>query len=218
MFGVIHKIHGVKLSPATQTVMVVAYEKDLNVDLIMCNFAVAEHKSAAWLEVHPFGQVPYLEEDDFKLYESRAISRYLATKYADQGTKLLPDPADLKAMALVDQFISVEMSNFFPSAGGITREAIFAPRFGGKTDPVALEKYHSDLKAKLDGFERILAKQNYLGGKEIGLADLYCLALGTRTESAFPDIFNDPAKPNVARWWNAISTRPSWKRVLEETK
>lgn len=36
---------------------------------------------------------------------------------------------------------------------------------GGKTDAAALEKHREDLKTKLDGFERIFAKQDYLGGK-----------------------------------------------------
>ncbi|KAG8883205.1 hypothetical protein FRB97_007027 [Tulasnella sp. 331] len=193
------KLYGAKQSTCSQTVKVVAYEKGLNVDIIPCNFAVAEHKSAAWLEIQPFGQVPYLDEDGFKLYESRAMSRYLATKYADQGTQLLPDLTDLKAMALADQFMSVEASNFYPYTSGIAKEAIFAPMFGGKTNPEALEKHRSDLKAKLEGFERIFAKQDYLGGKEVGLADLYCLSMGVLAEKVFSDIFDDPAKPNVAR-------------------
>ncbi|KAG8852113.1 hypothetical protein FRB96_008914 [Tulasnella sp. 330] len=210
-------VHGAHMAACTQLVKVVAYEKDLKVDVIGFDFAGAEHKSAAWLEIQPFGQIPYLEEDDFKLYESRAIARYLATKYAEQGVKLLPDPKDLKAMALADQSMSVEMSNFYPYVSGIAYQAVFMPRFGKETDQVALEKHRSDLKGKIDGFERIFAKQDYLGGKSIGLADLYCLPYGTMAEKVFPELFNDPAKPNFARWWKAVSTRPTWKRVLEES-
>ena len=87
--------------------------------------AKREHKSEAFLEKQPFGQVPYLDDDGFILYESRAIARYIATKYKDQGTPLIPDPADLKATALFEQAVSVECSNFDPSASGIAMEKIF---------------------------------------------------------------------------------------------
>ncbi|KAG9035771.1 hypothetical protein FRB95_010539 [Tulasnella sp. JGI-2019a] len=169
-----------------------------------------------WLEKQPFGQVPYLDDDGFILYESRAIARYIAIKYADQGTKLVPDSKDLKAVALLEQSISVETANFYPSAFGIAKEAIFAPMYGGKTDPVALKNHEDTLKAKLEGFERVLTKQMYLGGNEIGLADLFCLPYGTIAEKVFPGIFD--ATPNVAKWWKSISSRPSWKRVLQEIK
>lgn len=36
--------------------------------------------------------------------------------------------------------------------------------------------------------------------QEIGLPDLYCLPYGNLAEKIFPDMFNDPAKPNVARY------------------
>ncbi|KAG9000257.1 hypothetical protein FRB93_012797 [Tulasnella sp. JGI-2019a] len=210
------KIHGSAKSTCTQRLMVVAYEKGIELDIVPCDFAVKEHKSAAWLEKQPFGQIPYLDEDGFILYESRAIGRYIATKYAGQGTKLLPDPEDLKAMALAEQALSVETADFDPNTSGIAKEAIFIPHYGGKVDPVALQKQQDALKAKLEGFERIFAKQAYLSGNEIGLADLYCLPYGTLAEKVTPGVFD--STPNVSRWWKSISTRPSWKRVLEEGK
>ncbi|KAG9032901.1 hypothetical protein FRB95_000835, partial [Tulasnella sp. JGI-2019a] len=121
------KVHGGPRAPCTQRIKVVAYEKGVELDIVICNVATKEYKSAAWLEKQPFGQIPYLDENGFILYESRAIARYLATKYADQGTRLLPDPTDLKAMALLDQSLSVETSNFDPSVSAITREGIIVP-------------------------------------------------------------------------------------------
>jgi glutathione S-transferase len=38
---------------------------------------------------------------------------------------LLPDPNDIKALALFDQAISAEVNNFEPYASGITKEKVF---------------------------------------------------------------------------------------------
>jgi glutathione S-transferase len=48
------------------------------------------------------------------LCESRAICRYLAEKYADKGTALVP--MHLKEKALFEQAASFEFANFHPHA------------------------------------------------------------------------------------------------------
>lgn len=62
---------------------------------------------------------------DFSRTESRPICRYLATKYKDQGTKLLPDSTDLKAVALFEQWASVEKDNWDVHAASIVAQKLF---------------------------------------------------------------------------------------------
>ncbi|KAG6844650.1 hypothetical protein H0H87_005101 [Tephrocybe sp. NHM501043] len=104
------KLYGVPISTCTKRVGAVLLEKQVPFEMIDVDFAAREHKSAAYLEKQPFGQVPYIDDDGFILYESRAICRYIATKYADQGTKLIP--TDPKEHALFEQAASTEQSNF----------------------------------------------------------------------------------------------------------
>jgi len=59
--------------------------------------------------------------------ESRAICRYLAAKYKDQGTKLVPDAADIKATALFEQWASVEKDNYDVFASNIVSQKLFNP-------------------------------------------------------------------------------------------
>jgi glutathione S-transferase len=62
--------------------------------------------------------MPILEDGDFVLYESRAIARYLASLASAL-------PSDPKKLALLDQAISVEVSNFDSSASAIAYEKVF---------------------------------------------------------------------------------------------
>ncbi|PKY29605.1 thioredoxin-like protein [Rhizophagus irregularis] len=59
---------------------------------------------------HPFGRVPFLDDDGFQIYESRAIARYLVNKYQGTKTSTVLIPSDVHKAALVEQFISVETS------------------------------------------------------------------------------------------------------------
>ena len=62
-----------------------------------------QHKSEEFRELQPFGKIPALEDDGYFIYESRAIIKYLAKKYAGQGTKLIPAEDDVKSYALFEQ-------------------------------------------------------------------------------------------------------------------
>lgn len=64
-----------------------------------------------------------MDEDGFQLFESRAISRYLAEKYGNG--KLLP--TDLKGKALFEQAASIEQAQFDPYASGLSVEKVFKP-------------------------------------------------------------------------------------------
>lgn len=97
------KLYGNGLSTCTKRVVTVLVEKKVDYELVAIDFAKAEHKSATYLQKQPFGKIPYLDDDGFIVFESRAIARYIATKYASQGTPLLPAAGDLKAQAIFEQ-------------------------------------------------------------------------------------------------------------------
>lgn len=135
-------------------------------------------------------------DDDFVLYESRAIARYILTKGVD--TPLYP--ADPKARALVEQAISVEEHNFNPFVADIIVQRIWRPFFGGKTDEARVQENIGTLTQKLNSYERVLSKQKYLAGNEISLADLFHVPYGVKLGAQGINLLSDSEKyPNVAR-------------------
>ncbi|KAG8987417.1 hypothetical protein FRB90_003357 [Tulasnella sp. 427] len=207
-------IIGHPVSTCTRRVKTALYEKGVEFNLQVIDWPGGEHRTEAHLQKQPFGQVPVLiEEDGFILYESRAISRYIAAKYANQGTKLLPDPSDLKAVALFEQAASVELADFDPPASGLAYEKIIKPRTGLTTDEKRVQTLNETLKSKLDGYERILSKHKYLAGEELTLVDLFHLPYAATTELLAPELYE--SHPKVHAWYKELKERPSWKKANE---
>lgn len=210
-------IHGAAYSTCTRLVVLVCKEKQIPFNLNAVDLSKGQHKAPGFVAVQPFGQIPYIVDDDgFVLYESRAIARYLIKKYPNQGTQGLI-PTDPKEEALFEQAASIEAFNFNPFASGIAFEKVFKPRRGLATNEQAVAERLAMLEAKLDAYDIILGKQKYLAGDQVTLADLQHLPYGTLLASAgYSDIFSK--RPNVSRWWNDLTNRPTWQDVVQNLK
>lgn len=209
------ELHGIPTWMYTQRVMVVLEELGVPYKLIPVDSKNSEHKSEEYLAKHPFGQVPYMVDDDLVLYESRAISRYVAAKYQMPGKILYPDHhLDMAGWAKVEQAASVEMSDFDPYVYGYARDVIYPPLFQGREpDLIAGARHLENLAKKLDGYERILSKQRYLSGEELSIADLFHLPYGILLPNGESNPLTNGTRPNVARWWSELVSLPSWKTV-----
>ncbi|KAF8650297.1 hypothetical protein AX16_005305 [Volvariella volvacea WC 439] len=208
------KLHGAPGSTATKRVAVILHEKQVPFELVPVDTTKLEQKQPSHLVNQPFGQIPFIDDDGFILYESRAIGRYIATKWANQGTPLIPTGE--KELAILDQAISAEITNFEFYAAPAVREKVIKPSRGLPNDINVYKQSIAALDAKLDGYEAILSKQKYVAGNELTIADLFHLPFG----SLLPDTGSDVVskRPNFARWLNEISTRPSWLAVRSVVK
>ncbi|KAJ6582585.1 glutathione S-transferase [Mycena vulgaris] len=194
-------------------VAMVLAEKNIPFELVLIDMAKKDHKAPEYLAKHPFGQVPMIEDDGFVLYESRAICRYLAEKYAAQGPPLIP--TSLKEKALFEQAASIEFANFFPPLLKVGIEGVFKKRHGQPADEAVLAQAMSDLSAKLDVYDVILEKQKYLAGNEFTIADVFHLMYAPAVVEGGIDIMAGKG-PNVTRWWNELISRPTWIKLKAE--
>ncbi|KAJ6710471.1 GLUTATHIONE S-TRANSFERASE F6-RELATED [Salix koriyanagi] len=118
----IMKVHGSVISTATQRVLACLNEKELEFEFIPVNMAVGEHKKDSFLAINPFGQVPAFEQGDLKLFESRAITQYIAHGYAEKGTTLIIPG---RPMATLSVWMEVEAHQFDPVASKLNWELFF---------------------------------------------------------------------------------------------
>ncbi|MCV2423662.1 glutathione S-transferase phi, partial [Paucibacter sp. DJ4R-1] len=206
------KLHGMAYSTCTKRVWTTAKEIGVDVEIVPVDLAKGAHKDPAFIEnYHPFGIIPVLEDEDgTKVYESRAISRYLVAKYG-KGSPLLPSPSDPKTYGLFEQAASIEYSTFDPPASSLTFERVFGPMRGLQPNEELCKKYTDTLNTKLEGYERILSKQKYLAGNTFTLADLFHLPYGAMINNIDPSIL--ASKPHVKAWWADITSRESWQEA-----
>ncbi|KAF8557083.1 glutathione S-transferase [Imleria badia] len=207
------KIYGHAIAPAVKLVVQVCKEKEIPYEVVPVAVYKGEHKTPAFRQFQPFGQVPYIDDDGFILYEYRAICRYLVKKYEGQGTPGLI-PNDPKSEALFEQAASIEYANFYPFALGLVTEKIIKKHRGLPADEARVDEYLKTLEAKLDAYNDILGKQAYLAGETLTLADLFHLPYAAIViEELRCDVLK--GRPNVARWWETISARPTWQAVKD---
>jgi glutathione S-transferase len=198
------KIFGHPMSTCTRKVLMTLAETNTPYELEVVEFATGEHKKPAHLTRQPFGQVPALKDGDFELYESRAMCRYINDKV---GGALVP--SDLKDRAKMEQWISVETSNFTAPAMKFIYQHIFQRPQTPETIATATEQ----LNAALTVMDQTLANQPYLVGKSLSLADVCFMPY-------FEYAMKTPAKdivgkyPNVSKWWDHVSSKPTWKKAI----
>lgn len=124
------KLHGFVVSTCSLRVATILKELNVPFELVAVDITKGAQKAPEHVKNQPFGQIPYIDDDGFILYESRAISRYIAAKYRSNvsGPALLPDlSTETERYAKFEQAASVEAWNFDFYASKATSELIFKP-------------------------------------------------------------------------------------------
>ncbi|XP_010522774.1 PREDICTED: glutathione S-transferase F7-like [Tarenaya hassleriana] len=206
----VYKVRGHPFSTNTRRVLAVLHEKGLTFESVHVELKDGEHKKEPFLSLNPFGQVPAFEDGDLKLFESRAITQYIAQKHMEEGTQLLSH--EDKEIAIIRLWMEVEAHQFDPLASKLTWEQMIKPMYGIPTDPEAVKESESKLAKVLDVYESRLAQSKYLGSDSFTMADLHHLPnieylSGTPTKKLFEE------RPHVSSWVAEITGRPAWKKA-----
>lgn len=207
------KVYGHPLSTCTRKVLTVLEEKGQPAEFITIDLMKGEQKKPEYLAKQPFGVVPVLEDGDFRLFESRAIIRYLDGKFATPALQ----PAELKARSTMEQWMQVEQSYFTPGAMKIIMQNLFAPMGGGTPNEQIVEQGRLEVQRALDVMDKHLAGKEYFAGEQFSLADLGYMPY---VEYLFAAKAGNliTSRANVSAWWSRVSHRPSWQKVVGKSK
>ncbi|XP_057967149.1 glutathione S-transferase F9-like [Malania oleifera] len=206
------KVYG-SACAASKRVVACLVEKEIQFETVPVDVSKGHHKQPDFLKLQPFGLVPVIQDGDYSLFESRAIMRYYAEKYKDQGTNLLGKT--IEERGVVEQWLEVEAHNYFPPVYNLAIHIMFYSILGVQPDSKVIEESEQKLAKVLDIYEERLSERKYLAGDFFSLADLSHLPF---TQYLVNDMGKDYMirnRKHVSAWWDDISSRPSWKKVLQ---
>jgi glutathione S-transferase len=137
---------------------------------------------------NPNGLIPTLEDDDFVLWESNAILRYLAA--GDAQCRLLPADLNRRERANIDRWLDWQLVSL-----GLALRALF----------ILLHR-----AGKLASEAEITAATKNAGGDRFTLADI---PIGISAHRWFSLGVQRPVMPALETWYERISGRPGFQNV-----
>jgi glutathione S-transferase len=197
------KIWGRNTSANVQKVMWTVAEIGLAHKRIDIGGPFGKNREPAYLALNPNGLVPTLqEEDDFALWESNAIVRYLAAKHQSAGLEPRHPRARAKADAWMDWQLSLLGPAMFACFWGMIRTP---PE---KRDHAAIEESKRKTTEAIAILDGELANSAFVAGDAFSYGDIPVAVFANRYRQLVPQ---RPALPNFERWYAAISARPAFK-------
>jgi glutathione S-transferase len=157
-------------SPANKVVYVLNYlEAEYEVKTLHLN--KSDQRKPEYLAINPYGKVPAIDDNGFKLAESNAIIRYLADKHSSDLY-----PRDLQQRAIVDQWIDFAAQHIAIPTSKIMFNTYYYKWKGVPQDINSFNDGHTFLKNNLPVVEQQLKQHAYLAGDSLTLADFVLLS------------------------------------------
>ncbi|MCC8447760.1 glutathione S-transferase family protein [Xanthomonas translucens] len=157
----------------------------------------------AYRALNPNGLVPAIEDDGLALWESNAIVRYLAARYA-------PDtlyPQDPAVRARGDKWMDWTTSSF----AGAFRDLFWGTL---RTAPEARDAARIAVALARSGqllgmADAALAQQPWLSGAQFAMGDI---PLGSFAYAWFEMPIERPALPHLQDWYRRLQQRPAYRK------
>ncbi len=154
-----------------------------------------------YLALNPNGIVPTLVEDDFVLWESNAILRYLAT--ANPAGDLWP--ADPRPRANIDRWMDWQQTTYTPPGSVVFQGLVRTPP--EHRDEAAITAATTKLGRVWTLLDTVLSRAAYVAGPIFTLADI---PLGVHVHRWFALPIDRPELPHLRAWYDRLRQRPAY--------
>ena len=194
------KLYTFPLSTNSRKVRIALLEKGLEFERINVDLTKREQKNPDYLKIHPFGQVPALDDEGFIIYDSTIINEYLEDEYPYPS--LMPDGSEGRARArLMEDFRD---SHFNPAFIKIMHET---RKSEAERDANVIANATAEITKCFDRIENELQGREYLAAS-FSLADVAFMA-NLELLDRF-QITVDPKYKNTNAWIGRLKARPSF--------
>jgi glutathione S-transferase len=157
----------------------------------------------AYLAKNPNALIPTIEDGDVILWESNAILRYLAARYAPQMW-----PADPAERALGDKWMDWQFAFADAQRDAFLQLVRTAP--DQRNGQVIAKSAEASGKA-MAILDRTLAQQPWLSGVDFGVADV---PMGVYAHTYFTLDMARPDLPHLRGWYDRLRERPGYAKSV----
>ncbi|WP_347357412.1 glutathione S-transferase family protein [Bdellovibrio sp.] len=196
------KIYGSPLSSAGRCYWMME-ELGLSYEQVPLNMREQQHKSEDFLKINPNGKIPAIIDGEYVLWESMAITNYLAKKH---NSPLAPQNLDEEGHILQWSFWAlVDLQK--PAIDWLIQE-LFVP--AEHKNPKVIEDAKKHLPRYLNTLESGLNSKNYLVGDRFTVADLNVASVVGILHALQYDL---SIYPNISKWSKTCHSRPASLKV-----
>lgn len=195
------KLYTFPPSTNSRKVRIALLEKGLEFERINVDLTKREQKNPDYLKVHPFGQIPALDDEGFVVYDSTIINEYLEDEYPYPA--LMPKDSEGRARArMMEDFRD---SHFNPYFVHIIQES---RKSEGERDGQRIDNAKVEITKAFDRVEAELKGKEFLAGA-FSLADVAFMANIEMLERFSIPV--DPVKyKSTVAWIARLKARPSF--------
>lgn len=201
------KFYTVNGSPNCRKVHAVINYLGLKVDIVELDLLAGDLEKPEYRALNPNGMVPVLEDGDLKLWESNAITQYLAS-LAPASTLYPNDPA---VRADIHRWQNWEECHFNRACGSFLFENVLKELFNmGEPEPAILKEAEQNFSRFAQILEEQLEGRDFILGNDVTLADFSVGAMMVYADAAGIPI---ASFKNISNWKNKMEGISAWAEV-----
>lgn len=160
----------------------------------------------AYRAMNPNGTVPTIDDAGFILWESNAIVRYLAMRYAPR--LLYGD--DLATFARAGQWMDWDNAELMRGQHTLVMQLVRVPP--AQRDLAQIESARSELCAAFRIIDAELGRRRFIAAEQFSMGDI---PIGVHAHRWHLYDIERPLLPNLARWYGELRERRAFQRWVE---
>jgi glutathione S-transferase len=198
-------LYGFDGSTYVRTVRMLLAEKGAQYEQVPVNVLKGEPHQPEHLARHPFGKVPVLDHDGFRIIETSAIAPYLDEVLP--GPSFTPDtPRDRARMRMA---MGIVDSYGYGALVGVAGFHLFPDLIGGPNEEARRQNISASRRV-LHELMKLRGADDFIAGARPSLGDFY-LAPICFYVALTPDAGEVFAVDGFAAWWERMQAMPSFQ-------
>jgi glutathione S-transferase len=161
--SIMPKLYDCEISGSCYKIRLFMNMLGIKYDAVTVDFVNKEHKSATYLKLNAFGEIPIFEDGDLRLRDAQAILIYIAGKYDKTGQWF---PRDAASQGKIAQWLSTGGGEIMNAAGARLVKVL--------NYPMDLEKLHAGANRVFKIMDNHLASRQFLDFEHPTIGDIAC--------------------------------------------